>query len=601
MPNQNYSCAWNQETTYYECPKSVQETNTHDYIYGPTSNKNSLMSSTNCGTYFESQNFLQDTEKFGKSCAISNDNIKMNNYDTCNSINMEINGGDLYKTSCLKEMQDVNNSYSYSYSCSLDNNYNKAESLKVSDINGIYLYGSNMIQQEMNSYEIYNQKYYDYNATYSNNYVSNEISQTFDYSNSTNVDVTDSESDIVVEESDDLVTDFNEDFERVVNYTTCFVCKTLYTGAHFHLITPNNPLTVTSQVPILTKIIEIVGSLEDKQYYMCNHCLGLINTIDQLQNKIEIYKNELVTNVCKSFNTSNVRKCTHLTDCTICNKNTYVRKLQKANLLNHKLKGNFLCELCGKCFLKYSRFKIHYKIHKVKTSNPIKKMIAFCCKVCKKPFRTRTHLKEHENYCTGKLPFKCTYVDCNKKFATPTKLKDHIKLKHEKKFTSICSICNIGFVKPSDYKSHMTTHSTEKKYHCTLCDKSYKTLSNLNFHMKYHNNKLPFVCDICNKGFMRKEYLESHLNMHKGIKNFACQLCDKKFVSQKNLDAHLKYHDGNMKKKSCDICGKFMSSGLEDHIRSHNNLKEFQCNVCNMKFNTKGALSKHKRRKHENT
>ncbi|KAJ8951333.1 hypothetical protein NQ318_009267 [Aromia moschata] len=166
-----------------------------------------------------------------------------------------------------------------------------------------------------------------------------------------------------------------------------------------------------------------------------------------------------------------------------------------------------------------------------------------------------------------------------------------------------CLICNVvytplGFIKVSDYKSHMVSHSTDKKYSCTKCEKSYKTLSNLNFHMKMHNEQLPFSCDICKKGFMRKEYLEAHVNNHKGLKNFGCTICDKKFVSQKNLDSHFKYHEGTVKKNSCNICGKTFSKGFEEHLRVHNNLREFECEHCDMKFNTKGSLSKHVKKKH---
>jgi uncharacterized Zn-finger protein len=205
---------------------------------------------------------------------------------------------------------------------------------------------------------------------------------------------------------------------------------------------------------------------------------------------------------------------------------------------------------------------------------------------------------EHENYCLGLLPHNCKF--CDKKFPSTTKLKNHVKLKHDKKFVAICSICNIGFVKLSDYKSHKISHSTDKKYACAKCDKSYKTLSNLNFHMKVHNSKLPFICPVCDRGFMRKEYLEAHVNNHNGVKNFACSVCHKKFVSQKNLDSHLKYHDGTAKTKTCNVCGKVMTTGFEEHLRIHNDLREFECDQCDNRFNTKGTLAKHKKRKHVN-
>lgn len=420
------------------------------------------------------------------------------------------------------------------------------------------------------------------------------------------------ESDIIVEESDEDITDYSEDQEKNNDYiANCIVCNALYAphGSQFYFLTSESPLTMSSQKPVLLKLTEFVGNTTLKRIYLCSQCLGLINTIDHLQFKLESCKREFYTkfeNSCKkdSFKLplegeikSKIRKvmCDRVR-CKLCKNVLSFRKFYQYHLKRHKLKNRYLCEICGKRYTNIQNFKTHFRSHKKSTFVP--KLKAFVCKLCNKPFRTRSNLKEHNNYCAGLLPFICKHSNCDKKFPTITKLKNHVKLKHDKKFSSICSICNIGFVKTSSYKAHMISHSTEKKYNCTKCDKSYKTLSNLNFHMKYHNEKLPFACDICGKGFMRKEYLEAHVNAHNGIKNFVCQVCDKKFVSQKNLDSHLKYHEGTVKTKTCGVCGKVLTTGFEEHMRTHNNLKEFECKECGKKFNTKGALMKHRKNKH---
>lgn len=281
--------------------------------------------------------------------------------------------------------------------------------------------------------------------------------------------------------------------------------------------------------------------------------------------------------------------------CRTCKKVLSMRKVFQLHSKRHRMSG-FLCELCGKMF--DSRMEFYRHASSKRCSKFVPKIKAFKCSRCLKAFRTKTNLKEHENSCLGLLPYVCTHEKCDKKFASSTKLKKHVKLKHEKKFTSICSICNIGFINVSEYKTHMLSHSTEKKYTCTKCNKSYKTPSNLNFHMKVHNDKMPFNCTICKKGFLRKDYLEAHMNNHNGIKNYVCSVCDKKFVCQKNLDSHMKYHDGTVRKNTCNICGKTMITGFQEHLRIHNNLLEFQCDFCDLRFNTKIALAKHKKKKH---
>ncbi|KAF5282868.1 hypothetical protein FQR65_LT14192 [Abscondita terminalis] len=439
--------------------------------------------------------------------------------------NIDLFMPDFYKNKASSEGQspwyynmscNQNQKWDYS-SCSVTeppNTYSTNESK--------YFNGQSYSDVPLNDYNVYNgENLFNITDLNQEQYYSQSFMDINNINQST-ADGSNDESDIIVEESDEDVTDCSEDLDQQYDYSAhCIICNALYTpiGSQFFILNSQTPLTMSSQRPVVTKLTEIIGKLHYKRNYLCGNCLSLINTIDNLQLKLESSKLEL---------------------------------------------------------------------------------FGFECKICKKIFRTRTNLKEHENYCSGILPYSCNYENCDKKFATNTKLKSHVKLKHDMKFVAICSICNIGFVKISDYKSHKNTHSTEKKFNCTKCDKSYKTISNLNYHMKFHNEKLPFICTICDKGFMRKEYLESHINNHNGVKNFSCQFCEKKFVSQKNLDTHIKYHEGNVKKKSCNICNKSITTGYEDHLRTHNNLKEFECSLCLMKFNTKGTLAKHRKRKHNN-
>ncbi|CAG9770065.1 unnamed protein product [Ceutorhynchus assimilis] len=452
----------------------------------------------------------------------------------------------------------------------------------------------------------YDQKYLEENNCFSQNSAlyGAGLSQTLtnNYNYLPNLDQTteasNDESDIIVEDSS---SECSGDEQQFYNKTKCLVCSTQYTqlGLQFYVLTSKNPLTMSSQMPVKNKISEFIKnnifSCSDKNY-LCNDCLGLVNTIDHLQLKLNNLINDLLNkfNSCSLRNTIKKKKKIQFIKykCKKCNKFLCVKNYLKKHIKKHKI-TYYLCESCGLKISSLKKFKTHLKMHRKPAL-----LKAFVCS-CKKTFSTKFHLTEHRNFCLGLLPFKCKAPHCNKKFASSTKLKSHTKLKHDKKFVAICSICNIGFVKISNYKSHMISHSTDKKFSCNKCEKSYKTLSNLNFHLKSHKNALPYFCSICNKGFMRKEYHEAHMNNHKGIKNFNCSLCDKKFVSQKNLDAHLKYHEGTTKTNTCNICRKIFTSNFEEHLRVHLNLKEFECTECDMKFNTKNTLSKHRKRKHK--
>lgn len=427
------------------------------------------------------------------------------------------------------------------------------------------------------------------------------------------------ESDIIVEESEEEVTDYSEDQEKVPvdQINKCVICDTIYTplGAQFYFLTNDCPLTMSSQKPVITKINDIVKSVLSTRCYICSECLGLINSIDHLQVNLKSLVLELnikfektrsendTTGTQTEKPVNKLKKPTYIKrfpryKCKLCKKVLCIKKYFYSHLKNHR--KQLLCESCGRVFTSMKIFLIHSKRHKKNENvafSSTTHLESFKCSNCEKLFRTKSNLKDHQNNCLGILPYECRY--CDKRFPTTTKLKNHVKLKHDKKFIAICSICNIGFIKVSDYKSHMMTHSTDKKFGCTKCDKTYKSLSNLNFHMKVHDEKQQLICQICGKGFIRKEYLEAHINNHMGVKNYACTICDKRFVSQKNLDSHLKYHDGTVPKKTCTVCGRSMSTGFEEHMRIHNNLREFECPNCDMKFNTKGTLRKHIAKKHQ--
>uniref|UniRef100_A0A6P7GHR7 Zinc finger protein 431-like n=1 Tax=Diabrotica virgifera virgifera TaxID=50390 RepID=A0A6P7GHR7_DIAVI len=543
----------------------------------------------------------------------TNKDLGYNKYNQCTYALNSNNQRNYDYTSCVQ--------YEKSVKCYSQKTYDSAYLKSCNfNANGMVLNNETLFKNGNYKFPSYD-NYVEYNGY--NCYMSNQennVQVQSDFYTTTNIQLdpvlpsiemedSNEDSDIIVEESEGEMAN-SEDQDKPyqsVQLNKCVICNLICTpfGIQFYYLTSKSPLTMSTQVPVINKIERILGKIPTTKHYVCNDCLGLINTIDHLQLKILTFNNELVLKYKKTcienktfFREIKKRPLKNKMKykCKICNKILCIQKYSLYHLNMHK-KPCILCEYCGIMFRSRKKFTVHNRKHAKKNVMPS----LFKCKNCTKLFKTRSHLKYHENVCLGLFPFECKFKDCDKKFATNTQHKNHVKLKHEKKFIAICSICNIGFVKISEYKNHKITHSTDKKYSCTKCKNSYKSLCNLKFHMKMHNKQFPFSCMICKKGFLRKEYYETHLSKHTGIKKYKCSICNKQVASQKYLDSHLKSHES--KKVSCNICGKLLlnSFKLKDHIRVHNNLKEFECDSCNKKFNTRDSLRKHVKYKHIDT
>ena len=93
----------------------------------------------------------------------------------------------------------------------------------------------------------------------------------------------------------------------------------------------------------------------------------------------------------------------------------------------------------------------------------------FCCEVCQKYFKRKSHLQKHKNVCN------------------PEKINQVRKFK--------CSICGDKFF----LKHHATNHmkiciKNKSEYFCKACDEIVLVNEKLEHEKKQHNN---FFCDFC--------------------------------------------------------------------------------------------------------
>ncbi|CAC5403078.1 KRAB [Mytilus coruscus] len=220
-----------------------------------------------------------------------------------------------------------------------------------------------------------------------------------------------------------------------------------------------------------------------------------------------------------------------------------------------------------------------------------------------------------------------------------------------------CHLCNIGFTKLNELKSHLDGHQNqpiefrfrcdqcpaafinkqylilhqasahteqdishgeqtkssqeEKAYKCDQCDKSFIRVGNFRTHMHWHENgEDHFECNLCNRKFLNQENLLTHERVHSGNTPYQCGFCSKSYSTIKNLRIHQNRMHKNSKKHACDHCSQTFVSmvKLNQHRMIHFDepadsdellvdikSEQYICNICNKKFQHKGWLENHKK------
>lgn len=146
-------------------------------------------------------------------------------------------------------------------------------------------------------------------------------------------------------------------------------------------------------------------------------------------------------------------------------------------LMLHRKKHNpdkieYECEECHKGY----QLKVTYETHMRTKHGPLSKKLA--CSQCGKVFAENRKLLMHEKtHLPDELKriFKCEWTDCPKKFTSIFSLRSHVKTIHKNPDTFTCELCSRGFTRKTDLKSHMSVHTSERKFQCEICFIKVKT------------------------------------------------------------------------------------------------------------------------------
>lgn len=230
--------------------------------------------------------------------------------------------------------------------------------------------------------------------------------------------------------------------------------------------------------------------------------------------------------------------------CDICKKSFnhslfFVHQNMHRNVEEHN------CCLCNRQFENQVSYDMHMQLHAdqpIKIRTQVTKPGAnFVCNYCGKDF-LRPHEKvKHERIHTGEKPYECEV--CGKSFRVSYSLTLHLRT-HTDVRPFVCPHCNKRFKSYAVYSHHINTHSEDRPYKCPMCPKSFRTSVQLCGHKNSHTK--PYNCPECNRPFSSLYSVKIHMKTH-----------NKANKSNENL------------KHRCDICGAVYARtfALRFHIK----------------------------------
>ncbi|XP_017885673.1 uncharacterized protein LOC108628345 [Ceratina calcarata] len=245
------------------------------------------------------------------------------------------------------------------------------------------------------------------------------------------------------------------------------------------------------------------------------------------------------------------------------------------------------CDYCPQTFASKEVLEEHLKRHDYK--------IMHFCEDCMEEFPTNKAKRSHNVICIKKL--LCRY--CGIMLDSKGKKRQHEQKHYDSMFGQLCDVCGEKFKHQSTLDQHVKTQhmSWEKIYQCPKCPKKFAFKQKLSFHLKsVHTTLRAYLCEDCGADFKNPASLRHHrIRKHQPVGNKReCQVCHK-LVPFYSLSKHMHTHKAYT--IQCPHCDKMFknSSTLKQHVRIHEDQRQYRCDTCGVGFNRRDGLRLHMR------
>ncbi|XP_049295624.1 zinc finger and SCAN domain-containing protein 31-like [Anopheles funestus] len=168
-----------------------------------------------------------------------------------------------------------------------------------------------------------------------------------------------------------------------------------------------------------------------------------------------------------------------------------------------------------------------------------------------------------------------------------------IKRRKKRKFCAICGkyLNNIA--------EHRRMHLNIRVQQCPYCDKTFVHRSNLYAHLNIHTQERIYKCEYCDSEFTCIQGLKQHRTIHfEG--QYECTICNRKY----NRKFYLRIHEQRVhmpkEKHKCLHCDReFLNPKLkEEHMKIHEDDTMQECNICHRVYSARKNLFRHIRTAH---